>query len=673
MAPLQRSVSLRTRTTASGLSRCHTAPDPGEFQKNLEKLKKQYSQLIVKRLQECGIQTAYITEHFLRFATPSDRTPEAADHSNWLALANQPMTVSDETLTKLFRLQEVNSGSCRPRGGTCIYYVRSFHLTVGELLGINGLIERERILVPECREWAKQVEHLEFDDDVWVRYIGCSMTTSGYGRTCQDISDPTRRLFSLFLRGWKEFFGEPLLPNGDLNSAIRVFEFTNATTEVLSRPLIRSEQTSPSLREALPSNAEIDVKEQILIQVFSISTLLNRDIGGRRIYHERDNKTKALFRRLNTNFFAKLSDEIRYQPPSIWLCEAIDRWMQKLQKFAFENEYKLDDAHAASWARQAYSATYHTWHLFVILGAEPPKHAIEGAPSTVWMQRATSIDMLAEMLRGLRVLETGDPDAEIRTMIEYFQFPWIDVRYWQGEVAGLNPELAKLAREYVATARPLAVLALGDAGAIPATNFVHPVRRNWHVFHTHSEAGKINLHHWSSDLSAPSDEQYFISLTCPHPAGAAYQNKDRSRLVLRIVDMCLWKFLLLIDIFCTLVTTKDHANRKVLCIEAAFETNKRWDETGLDQVLEQLKKDFDKAFSRSPPGRGVFLSQISGTALSFALQGAENDAVIARINWVKPTSTEKELKSDTISFHLPRHVCAGGTVQSRRADRLIEM
>ena len=116
-----------------------------------------------------------------------------------------------------------------------------------------------------------------------------------------------------------------------------------------------------------------------------------------------------------------------------------------------------------------------------------------------------------------------------------------------------------------------------------------------------------------------------------------------------------------------------HPHRKALCTEAITEAKRRWESAGLHKVLDQLKADLEKASVRAEQGLGVFLPQISGTALSFSLKGAPKDAVIARISWMKPRSEGQESTAEVIGFHLPRHFCVGGAEESRKMSRFIEL
>jgi hypothetical protein len=102
----------------------------------------------------------------------------------------------------------------------------------------------------------------------------------------------------------------------------------------------------------------IDLREQILIALFGLSSLLNRQSGGKYISYSPSLSDKMVFQSLRTSVFARL-DQLGDFPTND-MNEAVMDWMRKVTKFSVERSnilstdtFPITEQHELAWGSQA--------------------------------------------------------------------------------------------------------------------------------------------------------------------------------------------------------------------------------------------------------------------------------------------------------------------------------
>lgn len=81
-------------------------------------------------------------------------------------------------------------------------------------------------------------------------------------------------------------------------------------------------------------SSAIDLHEQILIALFRLSSLLNRQLGGKYISYSPSSSDKMVFQSFRTSAFARLDQLDDF--PTNDMNDAVMDWMRKVTKFSVE-------------------------------------------------------------------------------------------------------------------------------------------------------------------------------------------------------------------------------------------------------------------------------------------------------------------------------------------------
>ncbi|KAI7465802.1 hypothetical protein KC351_g14790 [Hortaea werneckii] len=199
-------------------------PDEGSFPTHIDSLKKHVYNLIVDRMQRHSVSTANLTMELLEFMLPKGN-PEL-----WERLMSLPISVTDVEMLSILNLERSAESTPTPPAGSHIYYVRSFRLTIAELLKVIDSWERKRIWHGECLDWKTATKFIpDQNEEVYVRYVGMTATISAWdryaddlarreggiygawiealGKRCQQLGEPGGRAWSSTSRGaWNGFY-----------------------------------------------------------------------------------------------------------------------------------------------------------------------------------------------------------------------------------------------------------------------------------------------------------------------------------------------------------------------------------------------------------------------------------------------------------------------------------
>ena len=129
----------------------------------------------------------------------------------------------------------------------------------------------------------EETAHLKDGDKVYVKYCGTSSTYSGHKRHEQDLYTPRQTFVSMFLQKALELYPEVV-------DSCEVYEFVEAEIVVPAK-----------------SDEIADVREQSLIALFGLPTLLNTSYGGIGPHVRFQDLDNDQFISLRTSLFPKLS------------------------------------------------------------------------------------------------------------------------------------------------------------------------------------------------------------------------------------------------------------------------------------------------------------------------------------------------------------------------------
>ncbi|KAK8253536.1 hypothetical protein IWZ00DRAFT_193053 [Phyllosticta capitalensis] len=539
----------------------------------------------------------------LRFALP-----EAVD-IRWVRLMNNPMFLSDVNMAAILRLKQSTSSSRPPAQGTSIYYVRSFQMTINQLLHVIALWDRDRKYFSEAFAWKVAMEaEANVEQPVWVRYIGASQSVSAWNRHMDDLEQRTDAVYGAFLDTLTEYFPKVAV-------TAKVFEFSQVEAQPFKLPngqLLRLPYT------------ETDLRESTMIALFHKPTLLNRHAGGIFAHYSPPQKDVELCQKLGLKTFRRLDDgNLRSrskhpdsQPPRS-LREPVKSWMAKVVKFARDNSEKLGtdtvpitDEAQQTWTDQAVPATYYGQVVLIMLGEYPPLATLR-KPVTLWNDSCRAIRLLKDFLSRIRATEMGSDSwhpSGLDTICRSGGLPWVNLHYWPRRNV-LRNETRDLVRQYFSITRPILAL------TFEAVNCGF-VRRNFVVFpdvtsmeflkyigeftiQFHTDPGQLSGQGTKAVKGANpiNPDDAFIQMPSFHPGAdrfRAHGNEWR-----RVFNLNLLKVSLAVDCTFDLLERnyleKREQSRILFCQELLARINSYWISTGGQNELQAAKDDLTRA------------------------------------------------------------------------------
>lgn len=159
-----------------------------------------------------------ISPDTISFCLPDRGT---ANQFLWAKLLFQPRLVSDEELSKMFRLRESFPSSSKLKPGTTIFYVRSYELSVQDLENVMSFWYSSGHSFDEADIWAEALKLRGTTGTIYVRYIGTSDSFTSYQRHFSDLQSRRRGLVALFNKDFERVAPSVL-------ETCRIYEFTDA-------------------------------------------------------------------------------------------------------------------------------------------------------------------------------------------------------------------------------------------------------------------------------------------------------------------------------------------------------------------------------------------------------------------------------------------------------------
>lgn len=164
---------------------------------DLTKLQQHIFDKIVLRLREMDINVTGLTLKALQFILPQS----LVSIRDWSRLFNNPMLITDTHLAAILQLEVSTATSPGPAPGTTLYYIRSFSVTVNQLLAVLHEFQENNLRFEETEHWAAMAENVaDRRTVVYVRYVGMSSSVSAWQRYAHDLERRTEGIYGHFVR-----------------------------------------------------------------------------------------------------------------------------------------------------------------------------------------------------------------------------------------------------------------------------------------------------------------------------------------------------------------------------------------------------------------------------------------------------------------------------------------
>ncbi|KAF2137224.1 uncharacterized protein K452DRAFT_236227, partial [Aplosporella prunicola CBS 121167] len=179
---------------------------------------------IIQGLQDAQIPTQDLSKQLLAFALPRHAS------QSWEILVNQPLFLPDDDMVAILNLRRSTPATPPPAQGNTLFYIRSFCLSIGQLIQMIANRETEGKFEDESLAWKIATELAQDEDQpVWIRYVGLSSSESGWGRHEADIYNRSAGIFGAFVKA-RYSISASIVEN------CAVFEFPLAQTQAFRKP-----------------------------------------------------------------------------------------------------------------------------------------------------------------------------------------------------------------------------------------------------------------------------------------------------------------------------------------------------------------------------------------------------------------------------------------------------
>jgi hypothetical protein len=530
--------------------------------------------------------------------------PQHIDHfKQWELLLQKPLFLPNSEMQLIFGLDIASRDTKKPEPGTSLYYVRSFTMKIAELSDIISTWQSKKINYPELDVWLEAIkQQSDRQKEASIRYIGMSSHVSAWCRFNQDMD----RLRTGGL--YAEFIDEIMVHYPKVAQNLRIFTFPRAEVKAQNGSLYGHP-------------GAINLHEQILIALFGLSSLLNRQSGGKYISYSPSSSDKMVFQSLRTSVFARL-DQLGDFPTND-MNEAVMDWMRKVTKFSVERSnilgtdtFSITEQHELAWGSQAIPGHVKLHTILVWAGSWTTQES--WAQSTqFWEEDSRTVIFLKDLLSGIAASEKDVHPPHhylISSTINKNLMPVVNLQYWPNHYDLLD-DCMKFLREYFNKSKLLVAITLDQKlSFMVASDFTNskarlmPTKPNSQeksrklktaTFLPH--VGRLNIRYYTSPgeiktikkqkLSQfnPKDTDAFIQIPCFHPGKDNYnQGFAEFR---RFLNMTIWKIILTIDAVLKRLTRSNFqlGNRYQFCRSVIEDVNLRWAAAGIDDIYEDAR------------------------------------------------------------------------------------
>ncbi|KAK4891095.1 hypothetical protein LTR27_010302 [Elasticomyces elasticus] len=605
----------------------------------IETLRRRVYEHVVQRLQNMQIIVSGLSPQILNFLLPSG----VSSAEYWQRLLEYPLFLTDVEMASIMRLEQSTPSTPNPLQGSHLYYVRSFRLTIGELLAIIADWEAKEIFFEfyeECQAWKRATEFVQDQsEEVYIRYIGMSTTVSAWSRFARDLAERKNGFYSAWLEALMKHCPHVI-------QTCNVYSFPQATTKAF-----RGSQGQLLALDV----AHTDIREQALIALFGREFLLNRQGGGKHTSYQPPENDIALFQKLGVKAFStleQLSSTTDYHEPTSEMQSAVSSWIHSVCDLGMANPDALGtdvipvtDSMEIAWAQQAMPASYYGHTIVVMIGDYCPLAGMY-QPAPFWSQTdIQAVRYLKDSLARLKAYEQDRTDwnpGHLNSVVNDGALPWIDYQYTPRRKL-FRKESAELMRQFLGTTQPLiAVTYERRTSGVVRANFVGL----WSGHDFLPIVGEPDIQYWThaGDVTGlgnkskaaefkPNPQDCFVQIPSIHPGSDKYASKPPE--ARRVFDMTMWQVDACIHIALDILQQGWSGTRAELCDEILTSFQKLWDRSGCGAEFDKAKQELASFYAAQPsrwskdPKR-AFRKAIDGEEVAVNLSG------VVSVYWTKP-------------------------------------
>lgn len=527
-------------------------------------LRKAVANIIMDRLEKGGVNTHNIDPILLNHCLPND-----CDNISWEGIIHMPIQVPDHILSKALNLRlATNRELFGKEDPTVVLYVRSFQLTVKQLLDVIAQFNDSGLENATTAAWSDCIEFLKPDENVYVRYVG---------RT--ERSALLRHRHDLTLHSIKVAFISKFL------QALR------RTHPLVIDAVMIYELPGGCLRQFR------EQKEQALIALLGLSSLVNQRIceAPQWTFTPIESHQTA-FIDLGTNTFSYLSS-LDFQLMED--CEPISSWAMEIQEYTQSHKLSVcrsdrqvlnfSDELRTTIIRQARPSLFRgKFVLFLTLGAEMSLKAWRNTEG-FYSGTSDSAMLIKNYLKRLWGWEKGEPlsDQHLTSLISAGTLPFINLSPWLKTEGKDLQEAVRFAKIYTILTKPMIILTLGVKPSSSAASgfnhpFAYPASQKFE-----GKVGQLEV--------IDCDGVCFIQLPCFHPGKAKFCRSPET--FSKIFDMTLWVLLLTIKVCLDSEKTFESQPREAWCQHIKVTVEEILEKKGFYRSFKLLK---DKLRSEGP-------------------------------------------------------------------------
>ncbi|CAI7670924.1 unnamed protein product [Penicillium viridicatum] len=527
-------------------------------------LRKAVANVVMDRLEKGGVNTQNIDPVLLNHCLPND-----SDNISWERIIHMPIQVPDHILSKALNLRlATNREPFGKEDPTVVLYVRSFQLTVKQLLDVIAQLNDAGLETATTAAWSDCIEFLKPDENVYVRYVGRT-ERSALLRHRHDIT--LQSIKFAFIAKFLQALGRthPLVID-----SVMIYELPGVCLRQFS-----------------------EQKEQALIALLDLSSLVNQRIceAPQWTFTPIGSHQRA-FIDLGTNTFSYLSS-LNFQLMED--CEPISTWAMKIQDYTKSHKLSVcrsdrqvldfSDELRTTIIRQARPSLFcGKFVLFLTLGAEMSLKAWRNTQG-FYSGTSDSAMLIKNYLKRLWGWEKGEPlsDKHLTSLISAGTLPFINLSPWLKSEGKDLQEAVRFAKIYTILTKPMIILTLGVKPSSSAASgfnhpFAYPASQKFEA-----KVGQLEV--------IDCDGVYFIQLPCFHPGKAKFCRSPET--FSKIFDMTLWVLLFTIKVCLDSEKTFESQPREAWCQHIKVTVEETLEQKGFYKSFKLLK---DKLRSEGP-------------------------------------------------------------------------
>ncbi|KAL2835317.1 hypothetical protein BJY01DRAFT_259344 [Aspergillus pseudoustus] len=542
----------------------------------VEHLRRVVARTIIGRLSANGVNTAGLSSMFLEHCLPVT----IADKWSWVMLLQNSLL--------LLQYPRQIDPRASPAQQTVIY-IRSFHMTVGQLREVAARFRETGHAHTKITEWLGSTHRLRADETVYIRYVG--RTTRGVlQRHREDLLTRRAGFLAKFLTCLETMF--PIIID---SVALYIFP-----TPVRSIP------------EVALCN---EIREQAVIAVLGIHSLLNQTFAStaHRTFLPKESHRES-FKALGTRTISRLLPS-NFSPTSH--DASLAAWADDIQRYArdhrdsvsrFRNTvHDFPDNLRNMITRQATpSKLYGKFVLFLTVGAGISHQAYQ-KQEAFYKGSSDSARMIEDFLGRLWSWEQHEPITEVRIhdIVSVGGLPFVDLCPWQRATGDDLKAAANSLKRYISITKPLILLTLSEKPSSVLRNGFSCGGEAPSMSNFWSRVGQVEL--------VQTGSLCCIQIPCFHPGQRRFSAEPN--IFLKIFDMTLWVLLLAISKSLDSVELYESRDRSKWCRYVKQQVDQVLSSVGFYGELNSLK---DELYKERPKSTATALTVAKRSKIAIA-------------------------------------------------------